>query len=565
MCKLLLFSFGCLFTLMTKAQYTFVDPIRIPEKECHENVNARSDQNFRNDIKRAVFRLQVSGIGNCSATMLNRNTGQGNLGQYFVTAWHCFKTGSNCGVEEFDFNTPVTMYFNYQSPNSNSQVFAQNFDAQVYRVSRQIRLVDRFSCAYGDFALCEILGDPIPPYFNIYYSGWYPSHLFINANHDFATIHHPSGSIKKITGFTRLSGTGPVGTTCHTVTTIIDFLFGWIWKRRWSTQVICTYAQVPFIGTKYGASLPQFGSIEDGSSGGGLFTGNSGSAGANRFIGDLSSSWPGFNCSFFNFGTAYFGKFGDSYYRQTVKNTLNPPNKYWIDQSGIPGRQISCYPSLNIHPEAGQFAADLFPAKLYQAENNITLSSLSTFVTTGNVRVMPEADFVFQAGQSITLNPGFEVQGNARFTASISQTPCYINESNYRIDSSSLDKTEYEVPDMNKVLSNMPYPIEKKFDIEKYLASKPGALEQNSKFSSFNVFPNPAKSAANVKMFFKEKEEKAILSIYDFNGKLIMSKEYRNVYFINETINTSSLSAGMYNALLKTKSSQDSEKFLITK
>ena len=74
-----------------------------------------------------------------------------------------------------------------------------------------------------------------------------------------------------------------------------------------------------------------FGKLEDGSSGCGIFTGNSGFAGANRLIGDYSASSPNHHCAFIDIGVSYFGKFADSYYRQDVKNTLNPPNKYSDD------------------------------------------------------------------------------------------------------------------------------------------------------------------------------------------------------------------------------------------
>lgn len=46
-------------TFIASAQYVFVPPTQGTALDCHVNVNGRSDQDFRNDIKRAVFRLTI--------------------------------------------------------------------------------------------------------------------------------------------------------------------------------------------------------------------------------------------------------------------------------------------------------------------------------------------------------------------------------------------------------------------------------------------------------------------------------------------------------------------------
>ncbi len=85
--KLLLISFLIKFSIVAFSQYTFVPPTQGTDLNCHVNVNERADQNVRNDIKRAVFSFNV-GFGNCTGTLINRNTGQGTIG-LILTKTNC--------------------------------------------------------------------------------------------------------------------------------------------------------------------------------------------------------------------------------------------------------------------------------------------------------------------------------------------------------------------------------------------------------------------------------------------------------------------------------------------
>ncbi len=88
-------------------------------QSCFETANSLLFNDERELDKRAVVRIGVAGWS-CTATFINRNTSDENLGNYFVTAWHCFKLGSGeCDGDDFDFeNENVRFHFNYQSPNS---------------------------------------------------------------------------------------------------------------------------------------------------------------------------------------------------------------------------------------------------------------------------------------------------------------------------------------------------------------------------------------------------------------------------------------------------------------
>jgi hypothetical protein len=80
-------------------------------QSCHININ---NQNYWIDLKKAnieaTFKLRVG--GNCTATLVNRNVPASELGNYFVTAKHC--------ISDIDFTKNHYLYFNYQSPTSNS-------------------------------------------------------------------------------------------------------------------------------------------------------------------------------------------------------------------------------------------------------------------------------------------------------------------------------------------------------------------------------------------------------------------------------------------------------------
>ena len=552
--------------LSANAQYTFTTPLPLSgnlSASCEVNANDRTDQQYRDDLKRAVFQMNlpfasINKSFSCSGTLINRNTSQTDLGTYFITAYHCFTSG-NCSGTDFDFtNQPVTFYFNFQSPpNESGQVFVPNQDGSVYSISRYVQLIDHVSCAYGDFAICKVLGDPIPAYFNVYYAGWYPTSLAIQANGPFTEIHHPKGDIKKITQFSQVSnGSGNViATACHVVTKLIDFLFGWIWGHRWSTETVCTYLNIPYIGTRYEAVLPNFGILEDGSSGGPLLTGQNAPSGANRYIGHLSGAIPDFSCSNIDAGIAFYSRLTDNYYRQTIKNTMNPPNDYWVDQAGIGGRQITCYPQITF--DATQNEVDLYPADLYSDNNNIVLTSQSTITVNGSnpVVVKSGANFTFQAGQSITLGPGFSTESGASFTAVASTTPCTI-DGVARVR----PPHQYQPPSRVQFMDSTATPVQqKRFDINQFLP----ASDSNTNITRFVVYPNPTPGQVRVDLFFKDQEPSVDLILYDINGKAVYTASYKNVYFLQEALPLPALAGGLYNLSVRTASRVESRRVII--
>ena len=338
-------------------------------QECQNNANNSFNNN---DLKAATFRYRTAG-GECTGTLLNRNTPENSIGQYFLTSWHCLNDLSLNANNEFQ----ATLTFNYQSPNANNLGTPLNnrgiFPGQStlpdnnrfrYWLPSQIRLIEKTSMAQGDMAICQILA-PIPPHFNVYYSGWSPNqYLFANLV-PFSTFHHERGDIKKITSTTLpiYGHANPVALNCQTVTNVIDFLFGWLWKRKWTTQVVCNYVDWPMMTVNWtsGNTLP-------GSSGASLTRNDT------RIVGNLSTGWIGLSCNSV-IRRDNFGKFSNYYNRQSVKNLLNPPNKWGIDQNGIPGRKINCYTNLlnlrGIYFPTNEYN-QYISSQTLSAQNNIT-------------------------------------------------------------------------------------------------------------------------------------------------------------------------------------------------
>jgi hypothetical protein len=381
---------------------------------CHDNVNWGGVSVMgRQDVISSSFKILFSNGGPCTATLVNRAVDQDDLGYYFIMARHCLYLGPDVPL-----STPQTLVFNYQSsgvPNSSTPYsnrgFTNNQSTSLnpsgfpdnpygYEYRQQILLTKVADVPWGDFVLMRI-ETPLPPHFNVYYSGWNPSELVAdgisfgnsvpcNLANRFGIFHHPKGDIKKAAGANQLlNPTAPTYAICDVVTTVIDVLFGWIWGNSSSTQVICNYVDIPWYTVPYWCS----GGTEEGSSGSGLFNP------ANRFIGPLSGDL--FVCS--GVATTTFGKFKNVYPQAAIKNTLNPSNNLGIDLWGINGRRISCYTNL-VLPGGHQQAAYYFPANHYQSENRIQLRAQGSITVAAPITILSGAHYEFLAGNFIDIN-----------------------------------------------------------------------------------------------------------------------------------------------------------------
>lgn len=404
-------------------------------QNCH--INARtSDDRFggRSDLIDATFNWVVvrsdGSTASCTGVLMNRRVDQDELGFYFSTARHCLHYGDvDLGAPDIDLNVNHFFMFHYESPSGESAATepsnqGQHFGQSVgidpvistlkgYEYFHRSRVELVKESIMADYALLRMVTPP-PPHFNLYFAGWQPSSSGVPPNgmvlnpcgqwHGYVLPNHPSGDIKKINGAAAIQNpTMPFYFVCNIVTTVIDFLFGWLSGNSSSTQSICAYADIPW----YTVQWCDHG-VEGGSSGSPLFDPTG------KYIGPLSGL--GNPCS--GWVPTGVGKFKNVYPFAAIKNTLNPSHHLLTDLSGIDGRRIRCYTDL-VLPGGGLDEAYYFPANHYQSENRITLRAQQHINVTAPITILEGAHYEFLAGGSVVLNGMVEIRPGATFVAAI--------------------------------------------------------------------------------------------------------------------------------------------------
>ena len=145
------------------------------ERNCGENVNCSSADNYQDPVNAASF-LDMGGYI-CSGSMIN-NTNN-DLTPYYLTAWHCV-TGEN--VNTFRF------YFNYETSGCSGN--SASYGSYAYSSDLLVTSGDMDP----DFALLEISGT-IYESWNVFYAGWNRSNSSPTIS---CGVHHPGGAPKKI-------------------------------------------------------------------------------------------------------------------------------------------------------------------------------------------------------------------------------------------------------------------------------------------------------------------------------------------------------------------------------
>lgn len=444
---------------------------------CHFNVNdpfGPLATGYRRPVIDATFKIRYPN-GTCTGTLINRNVSDDEIGFYFLTAKHCHK--------DVDFSANLGLIFNYQSPDgitintapdNMGVTYAQSGSADMgttsngyeYLHNSKVEVLAEFP--WGDIALCRIV-TPIPPHFEIAYAGWNPNRFYSGGNltadgsdQRYATIHHPRGDIKKISTARSVKWLEmPWATGCYTITKVIDVLFGWIWKRRFSTSVICNYIDNPFLEV-----YPwHFGLSEEGSSGAGLFNAS------NRLIGVLKG-FPTSGCVITV--PDGFGKLHANYANAKMRNTLNPNHDLWTEWYGMSPRRIYCYDNLNLPGELVR-SGNYFPAQDYRQGNLVTLRARDhiSAAQVRDIHIYPNANYTFTAGNAIDLGPHFDAKAGAVFIAELGGCMGLKEPDNK--------------PDFAELLSRIDVPQNKAFDIQKYTS---GTILKSDEIYA-EMYPNP--------------------------------------------------------------------------
>lgn len=454
---------------------------------CHDNANCGWSSSLEN-IKRAVFTYST-GSGSCTGTLVNQNVGQDQLQQYFITAKHC--------IDGVNFSADWTFYFNYQSPDCNSEsvpdvtnINGSNRSGTRYMHQSRVTLIDELGIS--DFAILKI-EKPIPPHFNVYYAGWSVGfgQVFQFPNY---VIHHPRGDIKKIAKTYNTSTF--TNYPCHVVTEVVDvvvnFLFGWAVKKEIRTRTVCSYVESPF----YTVAAWNDGVMENGSSGSALLN-NDG-----KIIGTLQGGLG--SCDFP--ALEFFGRFNTSYNKSAATRSVL---KAGSSTTSIGGRQILTYQTLE------NLSGTYYPAGDYQSTNQIKLKATGQITTkpvTGTtLKIVNGADFVFESGDKIVLNSGFHAQAGSTFSARISQ------QGGQRIGDEEWPQPEMTNP-ITEILA-IEIPQEKKFDANKYIADFAGELKDDSFVS---IYPNPSDGLFTIGIALPEQEEGLEISIVSAVGSEVI-------------------------------------------
>lgn len=493
----------CLWwSINSYAQYGTSKSCQVNAKDWHNSASSR------NNIVRSVVRLNSIG---CTGTLLNRKTSDNDVRHYILMARHCLSGVNLAGnnVVTFNFQSRDGNNANTADPSNRGAFWNQstNYNSQAFEYLHETSFREVASYNWGDFCLLEMLTPP-PAHFNYYYAGWTPREIpsiglpLSGTKYPYVNIHHPSMDIKKISGTPALAVLQtPIATGCITVTKIIDVLIGWIWKRKISTQVICNYVDNPWLMATWVEGVP-----EGGSSGSAIFDP------WNQVIATCSGL-PISGCVVK--GPDTYGKFKNNYYNWKVKSTLNPGNDWWVDQWGMSGRQVSCYPDLSL-------TGTYFPAAHYQPDNPISLNAQNTINTTGTLTILGTSphlgfgpDYQFNAGNGVTLNPGFLVQQGANFQVSIQG--CSQNK-----------EPDPVVEYAKERITSIQLPSRLEFNIEDHLA--PDQKQAYTKAGQIELYPNPtANGVSELSMnFFKEVKALHVI-VSDIYGRQVFSYKAENV------------------------------------
>ena len=189
-----------------------------PSDVCEVNVNCSPVGDNWKDEKQGVARMYIIANGGtfwCSGSLVN-NTNQ-DCKPYFLSAFHCYEGATVSELNQWVF------YFNYESSGCTTPGNEPAFNTLTGASLKSYGNISGGS----DFILLE-LNQSVPISYNPYFNGWNRQNSFSGPG---VGIHHPAGSIKKISTFnTAVSATytsGPGADNAHWSLSWVSNSNGW--------------------------------------------------------------------------------------------------------------------------------------------------------------------------------------------------------------------------------------------------------------------------------------------------------------------------------------------------
>lgn len=397
--------------------------------DCHNNVNCVPfAEEFCNEV-RGVVKIEIifnDGIGGfettaCSGSLIN-NQNQ-DFDPLILTAAHCVNSEGPLPLVQPE---NWVIYYNWQSPEC-ATVIGNDLMTTV-----GVEVIDfigpgGFPCAAQDVGLIrvtDVLNAPtnIPTAmhwnYNVFYNGWNRNNRDFLPDDDLIGIHHPGGDVKKFSEGTIIDETD----------------FCWVIE-------------------------PTNGTWEGGSSGSPLFTTN------RRITSVLSAGSPDLTCE----SDVKGSPLSLAWVPGNLNTHLGP---VWvfdgIDPLGACQEDIELfgyfYPAADWGPQERITvqAANSIVASPNLLESMITASPVVLGTNLGNT-----ADYVFRAGKSVSLRPGFSAVNGNRFRAEIGEC---LEFEGCGFNSSFREGQEQAEQTITKVETE----------------------------SGFHLYPNPAKAVLNI-------------------------------------------------------------------
>ncbi len=288
-----------------------------PSDDCEVNINCTPVGDNWQDEKRGIARIVLKNGSDyfyCTGTLIN-NTNQ-DCTPYFLTAYHC---GGDASAED---HNQWMFYFNYESNNCTTP---SNEPSSNSITGCTVKTTSDISGG-TDLQLLELNTTP-PQGYNPYYNGWDRS---TSASPSGVGIHHPAGSIKKISTYTSSLQTGTYSGAATNVH----------WKVNWSSN------------------SNGWGVTEGGSSGSPIFN-NSG-----LVVGTLTGGLA--SCSAQN-DPDYYGKMDKHWAYGNLETYLDPAN---TGVTSLQGTNVPCGSSTETCDTLDVFGLTTSNTAIYTVSDN---------------------------------------------------------------------------------------------------------------------------------------------------------------------------------------------------